>query len=209
MNNMVVTDLVELSRGRYKIYIDQEFAFVLYKSELRQYCISAGQEINGVHYDEIIHTLLPKRAKLRAMALLQKRCYTEKQLIEKLKEGLYPGEVIEEALAYVKSFGYVDDLQFAVDYITYHEGDRTERRIICDLQQKGIDGNIIRQAFDKWKALGGCQNEQDMIKATLKKKCYNSDCSLKEKQKIYAFLLRKGFSVENVNKVLGRLDSFT
>ena len=143
------------------------------------------------------------------MALLQKRCYTEKQLTDKLKEGLYSKEVIEEALSYVKSFGYVDDLRFAVDYITYHEDARSERRIICDLQQKGIDENVIRHAFDKWKELGGCQNEQEMIRAALEKKNYNSDCSLKERQKIYAFLLRKGFSIENVNKVLGRMDSFT
>lgn len=208
MSNMVVTDIAELSGGRYKVYIDQEFAFVLYKSELRQYCISTGHEICDKHYDEILHTLLPKRAKLRAMGLLQKKCYTEQQLIDKLKEGLYPEAVIKEALVYVKSFGYVDDLRFAVDYITYHEEDRSERRIISDLQQKGIDGNVIRQAFDKWKELGGCQNEQEMIRVVLKKKNYNSGCSLKERQKIYAFLLRKGFSIENVNKVLGRMDSF-
>lgn len=208
MNNMIVTGIAELFGGRYKVYIDQEFAFILYKSELRQYCISADHEISDEHYDEIIHKVLPKRAKLRAMALLQKRCYTEKQLADKVKEGLYPEAVIEEALVYVKSFGYVDDLQFAVDYITYHEADRSERRIISDLQQKGIDGNVIRQAFDKWKELGGCQNEQEMIRAALKKKNYNSGCTLKERQKIYAFLLRKGFSIENVNKVLGRMDSF-
>lgn len=209
MNNRIVTDISEFSGGRYKVYIDQEFAFVLYKSELRQYGISSDHEISDEHYDDIIHRVLPKRAKLRAMALLQKRCYTEKQLTDKLKEGLYSKAVIEEALNYVKSFGYVDDLQFAVDYITYHEEDRSERRIICDLQQKGIDENVIRQALDKWKELGGCQNEQEMIRAALKKKNYNSDCSLKERQKIYAFLLRKGFSIENVNKVLGRMDSFT
>ena len=208
MNNRIVTDILELSGGRYKIYIDREFAFVLYKSEIRQYCISVDHLITDGHYEEIIHNVLPKRAKLRAMALLQKRCYTEKQLTDKLKEGLYPEEVVEEALIYVKSFGYVDDLQFAIDYITYHEADRSERRIISDLQQKGIEGSVIRQAFDKWKELGGYQNEQEMIRVALRKKNYNFDCSLKEKQKIYAFLLRKGFSIENVNKVLGRMDSF-
>lgn len=208
MNNRIVTDILELSGGRYKIYIDREFAFVLYKSEIRQYCISVDQLITDGHYEEIIHNVLPKRAKLRAMALLQKRCYTEKQLTDKLKEGLYPEEVVEEALIYVKSFGYVDDLQFAIDYITYHEADRSERRIISDLQQKGIEGSVIRQAFDKWKELGGYQNEQEMIRVALRKKNYDFDCSLKEKQKIYAFLLRKGFSIENVNKVLGRMDSF-
>ena len=206
---MIVTELAELSKGRYKVYIDQEFAFVLYKSELRLYNLSVGQELCENTYEEIIHTVLPKRAKLRAMNLLQKKRYTEKQLADKLKEGFYSQEIIEEAIAYVRSFRYVDDLQFALDYITYHEASESERKMSYSLLQKGIDKEVIKQAFDKWRALGGCQNEQDMIRSLLEKKQYHFDCEAKEKQKIYAFLLRKGFSVENVNKVLGGLDSFT
>ena len=205
---MIVTELAVFSQDRYKVFIDQEFAFVLYKGELRQYNLSAGQALSEKDYEEIIHTVLPKRAKLRAMNLLQKKRYTEKQLKDKLKEGLYPQEIIEEAIAYVKSFRYLDDLQFAVDYITYHETSKSERIMMGDLLQKGIDREVITQAFAAWRALGGSQNEQEMIREILKKKHYSFDCEAKEKQKIYAFLLRKGFSVENVNKVLGGLDSF-
>ncbi len=206
---MIVTELVDLSKDRYKVFIDQEFAFVLYKGELRLYNLSAGQEISEKTYEEIVHTVLPKRAKLRAMNLLQKKQYTQKQLTDKLKEGLYPPEIIEEAIAYVKSFRYLDDLQFAVDYITYHEASKSERKMTCDLLQKGIDKDVVKKAFDAWRVLGGSQNEEEMIRALLKKKHYSFDCEFKEKQKIYAFLLRKGFSMENVNKVLGGLDSFT
>lgn len=36
---MLVTQVTELSKSRSKVYIDQEFAFVLYKGELRLYHI--------------------------------------------------------------------------------------------------------------------------------------------------------------------------
>ena len=123
---MIVTELVELSKGRYKVFIDQEFAFVLYKGELRLYNLSVGQEISEKSYEEIVHKVLPQRARLRAMNLLQKRQYTQKQLTDKLKEGFYPTEIIEDAIIYVKSFRYLDDFQFAVDYITYHEASKSE-----------------------------------------------------------------------------------
>ncbi len=199
---MIITELEELSADRCKVYIDQEFAFVLYKGELRLYKLSVGKEISEEDYCEIIQTILPKRAKLRAMNLLIKRRYTEKQLTDKLEEGFYPPDIIEEAIEYVKSFRYLDDFQFALDYITYHEDSKSERKMTGDLLQKGISGHIIKQAFDEWKDMGGFQNEQEMIRGLLEKKHYSLDSDDKEKRRIYAFLLRRGFSVDNVNKAL-------
>ena len=77
------------------------------------------------------------------------------------------------------------------------------------LLNKGIQVDTIDKAMDEWRAQGGMQNEEAMIRQILEKKKYHSDCELKEKYKIYTYLLRKGFSLENVNKVLGRMDSFT
>lgn len=206
---MTVTELVPVSKGQYKVYIDQEFAFVLYKGELHLYKLEAGRKVDASNYQEILHKVLPKRAKLRAMNLLQKRTYTTKQLRDKLKEGYYPQEVIEEAISYVSSYHYLDDFQYALDYITYHAENRSEKKMMYDLLNKGIQADIINRALDDWRAQGGMQNEEAMIRQILEKKKYHSDCELKEKYKIYTYLLRKGFSMDNVNKVLGRMDSFT
>ena len=42
---MVVTEIAEATKAKYKIFIDNEFAFVLYKGELRTYKIRQGEEI--------------------------------------------------------------------------------------------------------------------------------------------------------------------
>ena len=205
---MIVTDLIPISKGRYKVYIDQEFAFVLYKGELHVYELEVGAEVDDTCYKEIVSTVLPKRAKLRAMNLLQKRTYTTKQLRDKLKEGFYPEEIIEEAIAYVSSYHYLDDHRYALDYITYHAEMKSEKKLQYDLLNKGVPADIIAAAFDEWREQGGDQNEIEMIRKQLEKKKYSPDCDIKEKQKVYSYLLRKGFSLENVNKVLGRMDSF-
>lgn len=200
---MVVTEIQELSKSRSKVVLDQEFAFVLYKGELRQYSIKLGQEFSEEAYREIMTEVLPKRAKLRAMNLLKSRTYTTAQLRIKLQQGGYPETVIGEALEYVASFHYTDDLRYAVDFITDNEHRKSRFRIEQDLRGKGIPAEVIEQAWQKWQANGGTQDEDAMIEALLRKKNYDPErADIKEQQKVYAFLMRKGFSVEKISRAM-------
>ena len=201
---MRVTAIEELSKSRYRIYIDEEFAFVLYKGELHLYKIVVGEELDEADYREIMTVLLPKRAKLRAMNLLTAKEYTVKQLRDKLKDGGYSEPIIEEALNYVASYHYTDDLRYAVGYITDHESTRSRRRIEQDLVGKGIDSATLERAWLQWEEQGGEQDEEAMIQALLEKKHYEPDTADdKEKQRMYGFLMRKGFSGEAVCKDAG------
>ncbi|MBR6666543.1 MAG: regulatory protein RecX [Lachnospiraceae bacterium] len=199
---MVVTQITELSKSRCKVYIDQEFAFVLYKGELRLYKVAEGKEIAQKDYEELTKVVLPRRAKLRAMNLLQKRAYTEKQLRDKLEEGGYPTEILEEAIEYVKSYHYVDDVQYAVDYITCYESRKSTKMLEIQLISKGISKENIRVAFMRWREQGGIQNEESMIRELLEKKNYDAECDIKEKNRIYGFLLRKGFSPDKIQEAM-------
>lgn len=199
---MVVTQITELSKSRCKVYIDQEFAFVLYKGELRLYKVAEGKVIARKDYEELTQVVLPQRAKLRAMNLLQKRAYTEKQLRDKLTEGGYPEEILEGAVEYVKSFRYVDDVQYAVDYLSCYEASKSVKMMELQLLSKGISKEDIREAFSRWREQGGIQDEEGMIQKLLEKKNYREDCSIKEKNRIYAFLLRKGFSPDKIQEAM-------
>ena len=200
---MIVTQIVELSKTRCKVYIDQEFAFVLYKGELRLYHICIGKEMENADYIEIMEKVLPKRARMRAMHLLTKKDYTEKQLSDKLKQGLYPQEVIQDALQYVAGFHYTDDLRFAVGYITDHVSSRSRLRIEQDLLQKGIKRDTLEQAWLEWENRGGEQDEASMIINLIEKRgiCWKQ-ADQKERHRVYRYLLGKGFSGETIQKAL-------
>lgn len=200
---MKVTQIEELTRSRSRVYLDEEFAFVLYKGELRLYHIVPGNEIALEDYETILRQVLPRRAKLRAMNLLKNREYTVRQLREKLREGGYPEKVVEEALDYVADFHYTDDLRYAVSFISSHESTRSRRRIEQDLLGRGVDRDTLEQAWLEWADQGGCQDEQAMIRELLKKRGYDpANASLKEKQRQGAFLMRRGFDGEQVRKAL-------
>lgn len=206
---MTITDIVELDKKRCKIFIDGEFAFVLYKGELREYDIKSGNEISESVYESINSEVLSKRAKLRAMNLLQKKDYTEKQLRDKLQEGLYSQELIDEAIDYVKSYRYLDDERFARDYITYHMEMRSRNRILQDLTGKGISKDVIISIMDELyseseEATGDIEAEQ--INKLLIKKHFDNDMDYKDKQKIMAFLVRRGYTMDSIRRAMDEFE---
>ena len=205
---MTVTAIVELDKKRSKIYLDGAFAFVLYKGEMREYGIKEGAELLDDKYAQIMEVLLPKRCKLRAMNLLQKKDYTERQLRDKLSEGLYPPDIVDEAIDYVKSYHYLDDERFARDYITYHMSMRSKNRILQDLTAKGISKEICMPLMDELYAGEDSEVELDQIRQLLSKKHFDPDTAdYKEKQKMMAFLLRKGFQMSDIRRVMGEIES--
>lgn len=200
---MIVTQLTEMGKGRYKVYIEERSAFVLYRGELNRLGIRAGEEITEESLREITEEILPLRAKKRAMNLLQKRQYTSARLREKLRDGEYPEPCIEEALAYVESYGYVDDLRYTKDFVVYHMDSKSRMRIEQDLLRKGISKEMVRAVFDELEEEGTKQDETAMIRSLLEKKKYDAQTSdRQEKQRMYAFLYRKGFHSEAINRAL-------
>ncbi len=204
---MIVTDIVELSKSRSRVYLDGEFAFVLYKGELRLYHIAKDSELSDAEYEEILGTVLPKRAKKRCLMLLQKKDYTEEELRRKLKEGEYPASCIEEAIEYVKSYHYVDDYRYCMSYISCYGDKWSKQQIMTKLLAKGVDKKCILEAYEEACGMGDVASEEELIYAVLLKKHFNiTTADMKSRQKMYRHLLYKGFSTEGVGRVFH--DSF-
>ena len=200
---MLITDLTEFSRSRYKVYIDFEFAFVLYKGEIRKFKIKKNEELDDDIYNMIMERLLPERAQKRACALLADHCYTEKQLSDKLSRGLYPQEVIDSVLDSCREHRYVDDELYSLRYIEQLCSERSRMRITNDLLKKGIRKDIIENAFQRAYDDGYSQNELAMAIDILKKKNFDPDgCDFKERCRLSGFLYRKGFSQDVVRRAL-------
>lgn len=199
---MIVTDIIEISKKQCKIMIDNEFAFVLYKGELHLYGIKKGKPIEEGDYDKVMNEVLMKRAKLRAMNLLKARTYTEKRLRDKLKAGQYPPSCIEEALAYVKSYGYVDDEKYASDYLFYHGGELSRQQAFMKLREKGIAEEIIQREYQNFCDRGEVPDESGLICKLLKKKHYDPAGDRESHQKIMRFLFSKGFSYNKIHEAL-------
>ena len=142
-----------------------------------------------------------KRAKLRCMHLLEKRDYTEKELRQKLENGKteYTEEQVDGAIAYVKSFHYVDDGRYACKYIEAMQSRKSRRQIEQELYQKGVDRELIQEAFEE---TGEVPEEEQIARWMEKRNFHPEEADLKEKQRMYAFLARKGFRAENIQRAM-------
>ena len=144
-----------------------------------------------------------KRAKKKALALLERQDRTESQLLSKLAEKGFPEYACEEALAYVKSFHYVDDERFARNYIRYRQDSKSRQQLKLDLIRKGVKKETIDLAMEEEYE----NEEKDMILALLHKKRFDpATADVKEKNRIMGFLLRIGYSLAEVKECMRQME---
>ena len=203
---MIITNIEAATNAKYKVYIDGEYAFILYKKELSRYHIAAGQELEEGVWQKIRTEVIGKRAKLRALHLLNDMGRTEAQLRQKLERDGYTTDVVEEAVSYVKSFGYINDENYARIYIDSRKNRKSRKEIFFFFLQKGIDREVVDRVFEE------CYEGEDARKAIaqiLKKKHYDPETAdRKETQKILGYLSRKGFGYEDIFSVSEMLDIY-
>lgn len=141
-----------------------------------------------------------KQAKLKALSLLTDMDRTEEQLRQKLRQKSYEDAVVEQAIDYVKSFGYIDDVKYAERFVENRKRTKSKQEISALLSQKGVKREFIIEALDT------CYTSEDAMEAIrylVEKKHYSPEGSTdKEKKKIYDYLIRKGFYYEDIRRVI-------
>ena len=196
---MEITKIQALTKQKYRIFLDGESAFAVYKGELSRYHLEEGAVLPPEVYEELVNRVLKKRATLRAMHILERTDKTEAQLRRKLEESEYPKEAVESAIAYVTSYGYLDDRRYAKHYIEWKKQGKGKARLKMELVQKGISREIIEEVLEST----DFGETREMIRQIiLKKRKTDIPMNEKEKQRLYGFLMRKGFSSSDILAVM-------
>ncbi len=195
---MQIIEVVPLGRQRCKVRTDAGFAFALYKGEIRRYQIETGEELPEDRYREILETVLCPRAREKALYLLQSHDRTEGEIRQKLRDALYPAEAADAAVAFLREYGYLDDMEYGRRYIEIYGTCRSRRRIREDLQKKGLAPEQIAGLLQD----GGI-SEQIQIRSFLEKKgCTAEGITPEQKRKLQAALQRRGYSYGEIREVL-------
>mgnify|MGYP004519414253 FL=1 len=197
---MQITDIKSVSKTKFKVYLDGQFAFTLYKGELFRYRIQEDGELSEEVYQEIREKVVLKRAKLRAMHLLNDMDRTESQLRTKLLNGDYPADIVDEAIAYVKSFGYINDESYIRRFIESKRNSKSKKEIYALLMKKGVDMEQMQEILSEYYS---AEDSLNAIRDLLRKKRYDPKSATdQEMRKIYGYLARKGFGYEDIRQVI-------
>ena len=137
---------------------------------------------------------------------------TEADVRNKLRDGGYPEEAVDDAIEYLRSFKYIDDMRYAGEYIRCKSTSMSRKQIISKLSQKGVDKSVIEEAFAGYDEEAGPDNEGTelgLIRKLIMKRCPGgvADLDYNGKQKLYAYLYSKGFSVSDIETVVIKLMS--
>ena len=141
-----------------------------------------------------------RQAKLKALRLLERMDRTEAQLREKLLQAEFDPEMVEKAIAYVKSFGYINDEAYIENFIQSKRETKSRKEIYALLLGKGVSSEqidlVFEQCYEK-------NTEQEAISRLIRKR--NVDilhASEQELHKLYGYLARKGFQYDDIRQVI-------
>lgn len=201
---MLVTKIEPVTRSKSRIYVDERRWCTLYNKELYRYSLREGQPVSDGVYGEIMGEILTKRAKRRVLYLLRSMDRTEQQLRQKLKEGDYPEEIIDIAIAYVQKLHYQDDRRYASNYVDYRKKNKSRLQLKQELYCKGIPADMTKDILEEY----SLDEEREAIRGWLRRKGYDpAEATPESQRKMYGFLMRKGFRMEDVLAAM-RMEQF-
>lgn len=142
-------------------------------------------------YDEIQMEII-KKARGKALSVLNYMDRTEMQLREKLKEGEFPPFAIDDAVEYVRSFHYLDDERYAENFIRRKKEEKSLFELRMELKKRGVKDEDLEAAFSQEPV-----NEYETVKILFLKKYGRKDLTdPKTFEKAMRYFGAKGFSYD-------------
>ncbi|MBR2258491.1 MAG: regulatory protein RecX [Blautia sp.] len=146
---------------------------------------------NGIPQDFLL-------ARKKALRLLERMDRSRQELSAKLSQAGFSEAAVEDAVRYVASYGYLDDLRFAKSYLRREQGKNGKKKLVYVLREKGVAPEVIEQAIAETAEEGEC-DERETVKSLIRKRCPEGE-TLDEAgfRRLIGYLSRRGFSFEDI-----------
>ncbi len=196
---MEVTKLSEDGKYKVRVDIDGEYAFFLYRKELRKLQIKVGEEISAKVMNDIYELLLYPRCKNKALGLLQYRNRTVKELGDKLKQNGYPEPIIARVMSFLMEYGFLDDAAYTRSYIELKSGSKSRMQLSQELNRKGISRELFNEI---WEEQPEDLEEESLRQAMAKRMKTKGPVTRENYQKHYGYFARKGYRSASITRLL-------
>ena len=201
-----VTELVPVGKTKYRVYLEGKSPFVLYRRECITFGISEDTAVPEECYEEMM-THLKKRALKYAVYILEASDRTEGQIRDKLHNAGYPEEASDYVVEKLCGYHYIDDRNYAEHFVERNCNTMSIREMENKLYGKKVPEEIIREVIVSYKSDNYDADEEAFLYHFNKKHIEPEALESKEKQKLSAYFLRKGFSYDLIRKYLNMDDT--
>ncbi|MGN0437714.1 MAG: regulatory protein RecX [Lachnospiraceae bacterium] len=193
---MFITTITEGKGKKYRIYNENGYLFSLYGKELKRYHIEEQSNIDDTVISSIMENIIYKRAKERALYLLERRPMTEYMIREKLMENEYPQFIISKVVCFLYEYHYLDDNEYIHIYVQSYTAQKSKKQMISDLLRKGISKEDLELYFEK-----NTYSDENSFRIQFEKYTKNKDLgSFKERQKVFRYFCGKGYDFSLVEE---------
>ncbi len=143
-----------------------------------------------------------EKAREYAFLLLKFRLRSENELASRLRQKKFPEEIIRDTISFLKDKRFIDDRVFAKGWVASRlKRPFGLRRIRQELVQKGLGKEIIEETFTQAKE----GYSEDSIARQLAEQRFSRLKNiepLKAKARVYAYLIRRGFSPDISSEIV-------
>lgn len=197
---MIITDIRPRRKGLSQLYIDGEPAVKIDTETLSISGYCAGDEITDEDLHELIQSSNRRRAKEKALYLLEYKNRSKKELENKIAAAQIPREAAREAAERMEELGLVDDDSYARSLAKqlFEVKKYGKMRVKQELFQKGIDRFTIEDVLEEYEDFDSISN----ITEILIKKYPDFDEDEKIKRRAIAALQRYGYSYDEIKTAM-------
>lgn len=206
---MIVTDVspfkgsmmcVELSGGG----LAQEMKIYIHSEIIRKYNVAKGMELSEEEADRIIYENDLRRARERALYLMESRDHSYRELFDKLEKN-YSEDICFEVCNRLAEIGVINDRRYAEKLCRQlFEVKKLGRyRVKQEMRLKGLGSEIIEEAMENF-------SEEDepfeRLEKLVEQKYERYLTDRKGVEKVKNALARKGYSFGEIKEVLDLYD---
>lgn len=191
-----VTDIQAQKNGQfYSIFIDGKYSFSLGDLELSASALRIGTNLAAAEAEEWQKSSGLSKLRNLALRYLAIRLRSEHEVRQYLQRKEAEAEQIDSVIDWLKSYGYLDDADFARRWTDHRRqmGHRSDIRIRTELRQKGIDSELINEALQS-----GEYDQSAALKELIEKRRHR----YADEEKLIQYLARQGFNWSQIKEAL-------
>lgn len=196
-----LTKIEKQKRGsKYNIYLDEAFAFSVWEDTLVKLKVSTGDLLTEKDTKAILRFDMTADARNSALRLIGVRPRSVAELRFRL-EMRYEPETVSKTIKKLIDIGLLSDEEFVRFWLSNSQSRlRSKRQIIYELRQKRVDEELIDSMVNAIDS----QSEKDKAVRLVAKyhKSHPKLVGYELKQKITAFLARKGYGWDDIRAVI-------
>ncbi|MFZ1082923.1 MAG: regulatory protein RecX [Candidatus Kryptoniota bacterium] len=192
--------------GKFKVCFGDSEELLLSKEVIIDYGLRRNDDITNENLLKIQDSQLYHDTYFAAMRLINYRMRTKSELVQRLREKSFPREIIDRVIEKLSGLSLIDDQRFAEIFVAGKVAQKPvgRRELERKLREKGIPKDMVSKAIS---TVGGDEVQIGLAlqAAEVKIRSLKRFDLKKRREKLVAFLARRGFDWSVIKSVIEKI----